>query len=213
MADLIHLILFTLLATIALAIIRLHDLFAAVMLAGVFSLLSAALFTVMDAVDVAFTEAAVGAGVSTLLMLGTLALTDSEEKPEFNRRRPLALVAVCLAGGAFFYATLDMPVYGDPEAPIHVHPMVERFLETSLEEIAIPNVVTSVLASYRGYDTFGETTVVFTAAVGVMLGFGAGRRRRKVLGRPEDDPGTTDVVPESWQSVGPVVGGDEEESP
>ncbi|MDP6409160.1 MAG: DUF4040 domain-containing protein [Planctomycetota bacterium] len=213
MADVIHLVLFTLLATVAFAIIRLHDLFAAVMLAGVFSLLSAALFTVMDAVDVAFTEAAVGAGISTILMLGTLALTDSEEKPEFNRRRPLALVAVCLAGAAFFYGTLDMPAYGDPTAPIHGHPIVERYMETSLEEIQIPNVVTAVLASYRGYDTFGETTVVFTAAVGVLLGLGAGRRRRKVLGRATDGDQEPDAVPETWQSVGPAVGGDEEKSP
>ena len=212
MADLIHLVLFTLLATVALAIIRLHDLFAAVMLAGVFSLLSAALFTVMDAVDVAFTEAAVGAGISTILMLGTLALTDSEEKPEFNRRRPLALVAVCLAGAAFFYGTLDMPAYGDPTAPIHGHPIIERYMETSLEEIQIPNIVTSVLASYRGYDTLGETTVVFTAAIGVMLGLGAGRRRHKVLGRGEVDGREPDTVPASWQSVGPEVGGDEEQN-
>ncbi len=67
MIDIIHIILFVFLAVIGIAIIRLRDLFAAVMLAGIFSLLSATLFTVMDAVDVAFTEAAVGAGISTLL--------------------------------------------------------------------------------------------------------------------------------------------------
>ena len=75
MIDIVHLVLFTFLAVVAVAIIRLRDLFAAVMLMGIFSLLSASLFTVMDAVDVAFTEAAVGAGVSTILMLATLALT------------------------------------------------------------------------------------------------------------------------------------------
>ena len=64
MIDVIHAVLFTFLAVIAIAIIRLRDLFAAVMLMGIFSLLSASLFTVMDAVDVAFTEASVGAGVS-----------------------------------------------------------------------------------------------------------------------------------------------------
>ena len=69
MIDVIHIVLFTFLAVIAIAIIRLRDLFAAVMMMGIFSLLSASLFTVMDAVDVAFTEAAVGAGVSTILML------------------------------------------------------------------------------------------------------------------------------------------------
>ncbi|TFG36642.1 MAG: DUF4040 domain-containing protein, partial [Candidatus Aminicenantes bacterium] len=85
MLDLVHLVLFTFLAVVAVAIIRLKDLFAAVMLMGIFSLLSASLFTVMDAVDVAFTEASVGAGISTILMLATLALTDSEEHPKHNR--------------------------------------------------------------------------------------------------------------------------------
>jgi multicomponent Na+:H+ antiporter subunit B len=76
------------------------------------------------------------------------------------------------------YGTLDMPVYGDPNAPIHQH-VAPHYLEESDEEIGIPNVVTSVLASYRGYDTFGETTVVLTAAVGAILLLGGrpGRRR------------------------------------
>jgi len=205
-AEAVHLVLFTFLAASAIAIIRLHDLFAAVMLAGIFSLLSAALFTVMDAVDVAFTEAAVGAGISTLLMLGTLALTDSQEQPEHNRRRPLALAVVCLTGAALFYGTLDMPAYGDPNAPIHHHPIIERYMETSLDEIDIPNIVTSVLASYRGYDTWGETTVIFTAAIGVMLGLGGARRRRHGPHEPGD---ASDVVPDEWESVGPEAGGDE----
>jgi multicomponent Na+:H+ antiporter subunit B len=109
MIDIIHAVLFTFLAVIAIAIIRLRDLFAAVMLMGIFSLLSASLFTVMDAVDVAFTEAAVGAGISTILMLATLSLTHSRESMKFARPRPLALVAVVLTGAALIYATFDMP--------------------------------------------------------------------------------------------------------
>ena len=64
MIDSIHLVLFTFLAVIAIGVIRMRDLFAAVMMTGIFSLLSACLFTVMDAVDVAFTEAAVGSAVA-----------------------------------------------------------------------------------------------------------------------------------------------------
>ncbi len=175
----VHIVLFIFLAAVAVAVVRLRDLFAAVMLAGIFSLLSATLFTVMDAVDVAFTEAAVGAGISTILMLGTLALTVRREKPEYNRPRPLALLAVLFTGAVLVYGTLDMPRYGDPEAPIH-HYMAPRFIEDSPVEIGIPNEVTSVLASYRGYDTWGETTVIFTAAIGVilLLGGSPGVRRR-----------------------------------
>jgi len=187
MIDIIHVVLFAFLAAIGIAIIRLRDLFAAVMLAGIFSLLSATLFTVMDAVDVAFTEAAVGAGISTLLMLATLSLTDSEEKPSKNRRQALlGLVVVTLTGAALIYGTLDMPRYGDPDAPIHHH-MAPRFIEDSPEEIGIPNQVTSILASYRGYDTWGETTVILAAAIGVMLLFSTpvvSRRREDELYTP-----------------------------
>jgi len=114
----------------------------------------------------------VGAGISTILMLGTLALTSSEEKPEHNRPSFVALILVALTGAALIYGTFDMPRYGDPEAPIHHH-MAPRFMEDTDEEIGVPNQVTAVLASYRGYDTWGETTVIFTAAIGVMLLLGA----------------------------------------
>jgi len=183
MIDIVHIVLFTFLAVIAIAIIRLRDLFAAVMLMGIFSLLSASLFTVMDAVDVAFTEAAVGAGISTILMLATLSLTSSKESRLYQRPQPLALIVVLLTGAALVYATFDMPRYGDPAAPIHHH-VADDYIERIDDEIGVPNMVTAILASYRGYDTWGETTVIFTAGVGVMLLLGGGRtvyriRRRK----------------------------------
>lgn len=175
------------LAATALAVVRTTKLFAATMLAGIYSLLSAGLFTVMDAVDVAFTEAAVGAGISTVLFLATLALVGSKVKTPQLRirdisakvpaRRPIfPLVVVLVTGGILIYGTLDMPPYGNPDNPIHLH-VAPRYLEESEHEIGVPNVVTSVLASYRGFDTFGETTVVFTAAVGVMILLSAMRRK------------------------------------
>ena len=139
------------------------------MLAGIYSLLSAGLFTVMDAVDVAFTEAAVGAGISTVLFLGALALTGREEKkPARGGRRVVALAVVTVTGAALIYGTWDMPPYGDAANPVHHH-VADHYLEETSHEIGIPNVVTAVLASYRGYDTMGEVTVVFAAAVAVLL--------------------------------------------
>ncbi len=188
MIEIVHIVLFIFLVSVAVAVIMLRDLFASVMMLGIFSLLAAALFTVMDAVDVAFTEAAVGAGISTVLMLGTLGLTNSKEKPEYNRPSLKALLVVSLTGAALIYGTLDMPHYGDPDAPIHHH-MAPRFIEDSPEEIGIPNQVTSVLASYRGYDTWGETTVIFAAGIGVMLLLGASSiRRNRFAFRSEAHP-------------------------
>jgi len=184
---LVDFILLALLALTALAVLRVTNLFAAVMLAGIYSFLSAGLFTVMDAVDVAFTEAAVGAGISTVLMLATLALVGSKvTTPQFRitaisakvpPRRPLfPIFVVVFTGAILIYGTLDMPPYGNPDNPIHQH-VAPHYLQDSEHEIGVPNVVTSVLASYRGYDTMGETTVVFTAAVGVMILLSALRRR------------------------------------
>ena len=177
MEHLILIVLLTFLAITAIAIVVLHDLFAVVMLFGIYSLLAAAIFLVLDAVDVAFTEAAVGAGISTVLMLGTLALTARKEKTPL-RFAPIPLLVVIITGAALVYGTLDMPRYGDPKAVIHQH-VAPRYLERAPRETGIPNVVTSVLASYRGYDTLGEVTVIFTAGVGVMMLLGSSRRQTR----------------------------------
>jgi multicomponent Na+:H+ antiporter subunit B len=173
-ALLMNTVLLAFLVVAALAVVRVRNLYAAAMLTGIFSLLSAALFTSMDAVDVAFTEASVGAGISTVLMLGALALTRTEEKPR-TETPWMARVVVTLTAGALMYGTVDMPRYGDPNAPIHHH-VAPRYIVDSPVEVGMPNMVTSVLASYRGYDTLGETTVVLTAAIGVLLLFAVRRR-------------------------------------
>ena len=160
----------------AFAVIRLRDLFAVVMLSGIYSLLSAGLFVVMDAVDVAFTEAAVGAGVATVFMLSTLALTSSSEKTPHAHRPLIPLIVVLITGAALIYGTYDIPPYGQAEDPIHHH-VVPRYIEDSPKEVGIPIIVTSVLASYRGYDTLGETVVIFTAGIGVLVLLGGALRR------------------------------------
>jgi multicomponent Na+:H+ antiporter subunit B len=160
--------------TAALAVQR--NLFAVVVLAGVYSLLMATVLVALDAVDVAMTEASVGAGISTVLLLGALYLCGGEEaKPLARPWLPLAIAVVIAA--ALVYGTLGLPAFSDPAAPIHTH-VAPRYLQEALRETGIPNVVTAVLASYRGYDTLGETVVVFTAGVGVI----ALLRRRKRAG-------------------------------
>jgi multicomponent Na+:H+ antiporter subunit B len=155
-------------------IARSRNLFGVVILGGIYSFLTATVLVAMDAVDVAMTEASVGAGISTVLLLGALALCKSEEaKPV---QKPWLPLAVSLAvGGMLVYGTLGLPEFSDPRAPIHSH-VVPRYLNELKLEVALPNVVTAVLASYRGYDTLGETTVVFTAGAGVIALL---RRRRK----------------------------------
>jgi multicomponent Na+:H+ antiporter subunit B len=184
--ETITILLFGLLLTIGILIGRTRSLFAAVMMSGIFSLLSAALFVVMDAVDVAFTEAAVGAGISTVLMLVTLNLTTDKESPPL-KPQTLPLLVSLLTGGALLYATADFPAFGIPDAPIHTSNTAIHYVHQSYSDSHIPNIVTTVLASYRGYDTFGETTVVFTAAVAVMLLLGGSRKKAIVETLEKED--------------------------
>jgi len=153
-------------AATAVCIVHLRHLFSVVMLSGVFSLLSAGLLVQLDAVDVAFTEAAVGAGISTVLMLGTLSLTARREKiPSHSPLLPLVVVLV--TGAALIYGTFDMAPFGDPTAVANHH-VVPEYIEGAEKVIGVPNIVTAVLASYRGFDTLGEVGVVFTAGIGVI---------------------------------------------
>jgi len=92
--------------------------------------------------------------------------------------RVLALITVIITGIILIYGTQDMPDWADPRSPASIH-VSPRYIEKTLEETATPNVVTSVLADYRGYDTLGETTVIFTAGVSCILILR--RRRQKKL--------------------------------
>ena len=175
-AYLVDIALLVFLLVVAVTVIRLRNLVAVVMLFSVYSLVMAALFVNLDAVDVAFTEAAVGAGITTVLMFATLGLTSAREKiPVQTSLLPLLIVGA--TGAALLYGTLDMPDFADPAAPAHRH-VAPRYLERGPAETGVPNVVTAVLASYRGYDTLGEVVVIFTAGIGVMLLIGGARHRR-----------------------------------
>ncbi len=91
--------------------------------------------------------------------------------------RTLNLFAVIIAGIILIYGTQDMPDWADPRSPASTH-VSPRYIEKTLEETATPNAVTSVLADYRGYDTLGETTVIFTAGISCILILRARRQGR-----------------------------------
>lgn len=172
--------LLAILVFVAFAIVRMRSLFGIVMLQGVYSLVCAAWFVSLDAVDVAFTEAAVGAGISTVLMLSAMLLADRKSAPVPMSRQWGPLLVCFFAGAAMFYAIGDMSAFGDANSPANTGVGID-FIKKTADEVGIPNVVTAVLASYRGYDTFGEAVVIFSAGLGVLLLLGlngnAGRWR------------------------------------
>ncbi len=159
--------LLTLMLITAIAVVRTKNLFVATTLMGIFSLLLAANFFLLDAADVALTEAAVGAGISTVLFLSALSLTAEQEKPCYGGRL-VAFGVVVITTLALLHATLDSPRVGDINAPVHQH-VAPWYIEQTPNLIDVPNIVTAILASFRGYDTLGEVFVVFTAGIGVMF--------------------------------------------
>ena len=163
--NVIDVVLLVFLVILAVTIVRIRDLFAAGMIFAIYSLLSSALFAVLDAGDVALTEAAVGAGISTLLVLACLALVRRYEHPTGGHNL-IALIVVLITGALLVYATLDLPEFGaaDNPAQVHVGPF---YIENTYPDMGIPNMVAAVLASYRSIDTMGEVFVVFAAALAV----------------------------------------------
>lgn len=167
MSAVFAIFLLTLMLITAIAVVRTRNLFVATTLMGIFSLLLAANFFLLDAADVALTEAAVGAGISTVLFLSALSLTAEQEKP-VRKGRLIALGVVLITTLALLHATLDSPRVGDINAPVHQH-VAPWYIDQTPTAIDVPNVVTAVLASFRGYDTLGEVFVVFTAGIGVLF--------------------------------------------
>jgi multicomponent Na+:H+ antiporter subunit B len=158
-----------LIAVSAIALIRVRDLFALVVLLSVYSGLLATMFALLGAVDVAFTEAVVGTSVSTVFFMALMWWINPNELTRFGRhRRLLAAIPALAVGGVLIYGVNALPAFGDPLAPATVH-VAPVYIRSSLADMATPNVVTAVLADYRSFDTLIETAVVLAAALACLL--------------------------------------------
>jgi multicomponent Na+:H+ antiporter subunit B len=116
---------------LAFAAVEVRNLYSSVMLASTYSLVMACFWTVTDALDVAYTEAAVGAGISTILLIGALVLTGEREIVRKVVHWP-ALITCALVGALLVYGTLDMPRFGDRNAPAHEHPVYEKYTKQTV---------------------------------------------------------------------------------
>lgn len=165
-----------LLATSAVALLRARDPFALVALLSVYSGLLAATFAVMGAVDVAFMEAVVGTSVSTVFLLALMWWIDPHACADPVPRRAAGSAGRWLAaalaplglGGVLLHGVSALPAFGDPATPPLTR-LSPHYVERALEDMATPNVVTAVLADYRGLDTLIESAVVVTAVLACLL--------------------------------------------
>jgi len=160
----------TLIVICAFATIMVKDLLSAAIIFGAYSFLMCLLWTEMGAVDVAFTEASVGAGVSTVLFFAAVYQTTRRVGVRKSGRmlsKAFALVAALLTGLVLVIAEADFPGFGDIFTPASLH-VSPYYITQTLHDTNVPNMVTSVLADYRGFDTMFETAVIFTAGLAVI---------------------------------------------
>jgi multicomponent Na+:H+ antiporter subunit B len=160
----------TLIVICAFATIMVKDLLSAAIIFGAYSFLMCLLWTEMGAVDVAFTEASVGAGVSTVLFIAAVYQTSRKVKPRKSGRalaKIIGVLAALLTGLVLVIAEADFPGFASPFSPASLH-LSPYYITQTLHDTNVPNMVTSVLADYRGFDTMFETVVVFTAGLAVI---------------------------------------------
>jgi len=149
--------------------ILVKDLMSAIMLLGSYSFFLALIWGWFGAVDVAFVEAVVGAGLATVLFLLTLFGTPPKEsRLRHPPRSVTTLIVIPLLGILLLYAAKDLPQFGDPNSPASVH-ISPAYLQRSYQDTHTPNVVTSVLMDYRSLDTMIETMVIFSAGIACAL--------------------------------------------
>lgn len=165
----VNLTLLVLLVVCAWAAIYAGELISAVLVLGCYSFFLALLWACMGSVDVALTEAVVGAGVSTVFFVLALYKTGYlTAKPERIRHYIPGTAVILVIMALLAWGAVDLPAWGDAASAAGTHVSPEYLLR-SLKDTHTPNVVTSVLADYRGFDTLIETTVIFTAAIACLL--------------------------------------------
>ena len=145
------------------------DLIGSVLILGAYGFFLALLWAWQGAVDVAFTEAVVGAGLSTVFFLLTLFATARKETTHRSYRFSwMVMGGLVLLGLSMAYGLGDLPPVGDPASPPNVH-VSPAYLTRSFEETRTPNVVTAIIMDYRAFDTLIETAVIFTAGIAASL--------------------------------------------
>jgi multicomponent Na+:H+ antiporter subunit B len=191
-------LLLILIATAVLSLI-VRDLLAAVALLAIYSLFAALLFTGLQALDVALVEAALGAGLTGVLLIAAILLTTrrAEQRPH-PRARILIPIVVTGFVGLMLYASTGLPDRGDPAAPAQ-QGVSRAYIEGSLPQTQTPNVVTAILADYRSMDTLGETLVILTAALSATL----------ILARRFDHPEVESAPETGGAAAGPDPDGED----
>jgi multicomponent Na+:H+ antiporter subunit B len=174
----LDLLLLTLVVICAFGTVTVRGLLSATIIFAAYSFLMCLLYAEMGAVDVAFTEAVVGAGISTIFFIAALFRSTKRSKlivrgvddPQHFKDQGLKMLPLALAfvtGALLFYGMADFPPWGDPGSPPNTH-VSAYYIKNAVKETHVPNLVTAVLGDYRGYDTMFELVVIYCAGVSVV---------------------------------------------
>ena len=186
LAPYIDIILLSLILFLAVMLIFAVDYMKSIIVIALISVLAATTYLVMLAPDVALTEAAVGACVSTCIMLIGIRYLKTEKPLLLPTKKQLlfggvlcflVLIAVC-------YYSASLHSYGDPSAIIK-NGVSRHYISNVEKDIGMKSLVTAILASYRGMDTLGETLVIFTAGISVIFIFGYSILDKEKINRNE----------------------------
>lgn len=147
-----------------------------VIVMSAFSVLISLCYLLMNAPDVAMTEVALGSCLSTCVLLNFLRSLDTEtqapSKQEFQKKsRRNIIVATILCISFIIILTwigLQLPEYGNANSPLQTH-VSKYYIENTKNDTGLPSMVAVILASYRGYDTLGETSVILIAGLAMLL--------------------------------------------
>jgi len=174
MVSVLEAALFAFVLATALATAVLRDILAVIIVFAAYSLGMALFYAFLLAPDVAMTEAAIGAGVTTLLLLLTIAKTVRDgqgvafEQPNLPALVVFGGLLIVLIG-----TVVEFPAVGSETAPVWSNPEVTQYyLAEGYDDTGVKNTVTAVLAGYRGFDTFGEAVVVFAAGIATLVVLG-----------------------------------------
>jgi multicomponent Na+:H+ antiporter subunit B len=145
-----------------------RNLIESIIIMSVFSVFIGICYLLMDAPDVAMTETALGSCLSTCVLLNVAKIV-GENSGKLKKLNTIFATILC----AFFvailaWASLDLPAFGTHDSSVQTH-LTKHYLENTRADIAIPSFVAAILASYRGYDTLGETTVILIAGLAVLV--------------------------------------------
>jgi multicomponent Na+:H+ antiporter subunit B len=154
----------------AFATALLRDVLGSIIAFSAYSLGVAIIWVFLRAPDVGLTEAAVGAGVMTVLLLATIAKTTRPADDRTIERIDLRAAVVGIALVAVLSTTLvALPPVGAADSAVVTDDVTRYYLDNAYDETQVQNAVTAVLAAYRGFDTLGEATVVYAAGVGLLV--------------------------------------------